>query len=80
MQENCSDSLDFGQNKAQHQGEIVNVEFLISEISEKYYHSMKTILEKLAGFTHILSSEWADTIIAHKDLGNLVDVEEDEND
>ena len=48
------------------------------EISEKHYHSMKTILERFSKNTKILSSDWADAMIKNKALGNLVDIEEDD--
>lgn len=40
---------------------------------------MKTILEKLAQNTKILSSDLADVIIKNKEFGNLVDIEEDDD-
>lgn len=39
---------------------------------------MKTILEKLAQNTKILSSDLADAIIKNKEFGNLVDIEQDD--
>jgi hypothetical protein len=39
---------------------------------------MKTILEKFARITGIMSSEWADAIINNSKAGNCVLVEDDE--
>jgi hypothetical protein len=39
---------------------------------------MKTILEKFARITGIMSSEWADAIISNARVGNSVLVEDDQ--
>jgi hypothetical protein len=44
----------------------------VAEINEKHYHSMKTILEKYARLTGIMSSDWADAIIGNPKAGNVV--------
>lgn len=51
--DNQDSSLDFNNVI---EGEEVQVSFLVAEINEKQYHSMKTILEKFARITGIISS------------------------
>lgn len=44
----------------------------MAEINEKHYHSMKTILEKFARLTGVISSDWADAIVGNGKAGNVV--------
>lgn len=53
--------------------------FLISEINEQHYQSMKTILEKFARLTGIMSSEWADAIVNNPKAGNVVVADDPED-
>lgn len=40
---------------------------------------MKTILEKFARLTGVISSDWADAIVSNKGAGNVVIAEEAED-
>ena len=61
-------------------GEQIEVDFIIGEISEDYYHSLKTILLRMGQISKVTNSELADAIVANKKIGNvsMADDQDDE--
>lgn len=59
--------------------ERIDVDFIIGEINDDYYHSLKTILLRLGQITKVTNAELADAIVANKKIGNvsLADDQED---
>ena len=60
----------------------MEVSFIIGEIQDAYYHSLKTILLRYAEITKTNNSEIADAVVENKAVGNVIlaDDEEEEED
>ena len=59
------------------EGEQMEVSFIVGEIQEDYYHSLKTILLKYAQITKTTNSELADAVVANRTVGNVVLADDD---
>ncbi len=59
---------------------MMEVAFIVAEIQECHYHSLKTILLRYAQITHTNNAELADAIIQNKQIGNVVLADDDEED
>lgn len=79
-EDHSAESLNFKETSNAELIENQKVSFLISEINEKHYHSMKTILEKFAKNSGLNSSELASTIIENSEAGNVAVVDDDSDD
>jgi hypothetical protein len=60
------------------QVEQMEVSFIVGEIQEDYYHSLKTILLRYAQITKTTNAELADALVANKAVGNVVLADDDE--
>lgn len=58
----------------------MEVSFLVGEIQEDYYHSLKTILLRYAQITKTTNSELADALVANRTIGNVVLADDEEED
>jgi hypothetical protein len=78
------EQADFDLNHVQEGGqEEVQVDFLIAELNEEYYHSLKTILLRYSQITHANHSELTDAVLSNKAIGNVTladDQDEEEED
>lgn len=67
---------DFKINKEE---EIINVEFLFSEIRETYFFGIKSLLEGMLDFNEFNSSDLTEIILKEKDfIGNVIKTELEE--
>jgi hypothetical protein len=55
----------------------MEVSFLVGEIQDEYYHSLKTILLRYSQITKTTNSEVADAIVANRTIGNTVLADDD---
>lgn len=61
------------------QNDNIEVFFLVGEINEKYYHSLKTILLRYGQISKITNAELADAVIENKKIGNVVLADDDDD-
>ena len=68
-------------NQLQEQAEQgqIDVNFLVAELNQEYYHSLKTILLRFAEITKTTNSELADAVLKNKQVGNISLAEEDDD-
>lgn len=53
------------------EAEQMEISFLIGEINEQYYHSLKTILLRYGQVTKVTNAEVADAVLQNKKIGNV---------
>ena len=67
------------EGKIDKEDDLIDVEFLFSEIRETYFFGIKNFLEELLDFNEFNSSDLADIILSEKDfLGNVIKTELEE--
>ena len=55
----------------------IEAAFLIGEITEEHYHSLKTILVRLGQISKVNNSELADAVVGNKNIGNVCLADDD---
>lgn len=56
----------------------MEVGFIIGEIQDAYYHSLKTILLRYAEITKANNAEIADAVVENKAVGNVILADDEE--
>ena len=56
---------------------MIDVSFVIAEINEVHYHSLKTVLQRFSSIVGVTSSDLAGYIVEHKEIGNVSVADDD---